>query len=684
MINKLFFLLVFLVAPFVNAQHSEKSLQLMPWPQEINMGQGSFVLGPDFVIGIPEEADNSSRVYQGATSLIRNLSDRSGVFFEIGFPQRGKKAGKNGISIHYEKTIELGLGMDESYSLSIGDNGIVINSSTDVGALRAMSTVAQLLTVTDGGYVFPYLTIKDFPRFAWRGLMLDPARHFLPVDVVKRNLDAMAYVKMNIMHWHLSDDQGFRIESKKLPKLHELGSDGLYYTQNQIKEVVAYANSLGIRVMPEIDVPGHATAILTAYPEFASKQGIDYELERHAGIMDPTLNPINEGTYEFLDTLFGEIAPLFPDVYFHIGGDENLGKHWNENADIQAFMKKNDIKDNHELQTYFNIKLQKILNKYGKSLMGWEEIMTENMPTTALIHSWRGVNEGVEAGGSLVKAAKNGYKTILSNGYYIDLLYSVDEHYLVDPMPKVSLSEEEAARILGGEATMWGELVTYRTVDSRIWPRTAAIAERYWSNANIVDLDELHRRLPLMSNQLEAVGSRHLQIREALFRNISNFQSTEALESLAAISEPFKRYSRNAGGKEYKSYSPFTLFADACTADAPDKRPFDQLTASYLSSNGNTGKAYLINYLNKWAASYDELKAIQNQAPLVARILPYSKRVAEISEAMINGLEKGSLTKEEASKMETLLASKEDPKINIDVEFAASHSIKQLVDHLKK
>ncbi|EDO26761.1 predicted protein, partial [Nematostella vectensis] len=332
--------------------------------------------------------------------------------------------------------------------------------------------------------------ISDTPRFLWRGLLIDAARHFQPVDVIKRNLEALAAVKMNVFHWHLTDDQGFRIESKVYPKLHELASDGLYYTQHQIKDVVKYAARLGIRVIPEIDVPGHATAILTAYPELGSKDKYTYTLQRNAGIFDPTLNPTIDKTYEFLENLFAEVTSLFPDEYFHIGGDENEGKHWSENKKMTAFKKKHNLKTNHDLQTYFNIKLEKILSKFGKKLMGWDEIMTKNMPTTAVIHSWRGTTEGLKES-TLIEAAKKGYQSVLSNGYYIDRMQSVVHHYKVDPIGNAKLTPAQRARVLGGEATMWGELVTPLTIDSRIWPRTAAIAERFWSPKNITDIDHL-------------------------------------------------------------------------------------------------------------------------------------------------------------------------------------------------
>jgi len=514
--------------------------------------------------------------------------------------------------------------------------------------------------------------------------MMDVSRHFMPVEVIKRNLDAMAFVKLNVFHWHLSDDQGFRVEVSSLPNLHEKASDGMYYTREQIRDIVSYAADLGIRVVPEFDVPGHATALLTAYPEFASNKEISYSLERNSGIFDPTLDPTNEDLYNFLDTLFKEVTPLFPDKYFHIGGDENEGRHWSENPDIQAFMKSRGIADNHGLQTYFNIRLEKILARYGKRLMGWEEIMTPDMPTSALIHSWRGVNEGLKPGESLLKAVKNGYKTILSNGYYIDLMLSVDDHYLVDPMPTEELSGEESARILGGEATMWSELVTPLTVDTRIWPRTAAIAERFWSPAGVADLDDMHRRLERVSQQLERLGLRHLQVREYLLRNIANYQATDALRDLTEISEPLKIYTRNRGGTQYQVYSPFTLFADACVADASRARVFHKAVEAYIADSNPNHAALIKGSLEKWRSVYARLELIQERAPLVDRVLPYSKRVRDISALVIRGLDKGSLTTREFDELKGLLIEEEDPGLNLDVELAIREDLLALGTQLKK
>lgn len=686
--NYKLFLILLLVMGSVKFQAQETSLQgihIMPWPQEMKTNNSDYKITEDFSVFIHDAQDEDSRITKAAVRFIRNMTDKSGVFVKEGFPNsKGIDGSSASLHIYFEARAEVVMGIDESYTLTVTGTGIEIHAKTDVGAMHGLSTLLQLIKVKDGAYAFTGVEIKDNPRFVWRGLMMDVARHFLPIDVVKRNLDAMALVKLNVFHWHLSDDQGFRVETKTLPELFKKASDGQYYTQDQIKDIVSYADDRGIRVVPEFDVPGHGTAFLTAFPELGSKKGMDYSLERYAGIFDPTLDPTNEKTYEFLDKLFKEVAPLFTDVYFHIGGDENEGKHWDENADIQQFMKENKLKDNHELQTYFNIRLEKILKKYGKSLMGWEEIMTPNMPKSALIHSWRGVNEGMEPGESLIKAVKNGYQTILSNGYYIDLLLSVEDHYLVDPMPDVALTEAEAKRILGGEATMWAELVTPLTVDSRIWPRTAAIAERFWSAREVRDLDHMHERLNTISQFLELIGIQHVKSQEYLLRNIANYQDTHGLRQLTTISEPFKIYSRNAGGTQYKTYSPFTLFADACTADAKAVRSFRKLVDAYMDQSDPSVKKELTAYFKTWEGIADQLKTIAPHAPLVSRVIPYAERVGEIASIGAKALENDRISEEELRQLKNLVAKKEDPAVNLDVELAISKDLLRLAAFLAK
>ena len=645
--------------------YSQSSLiekyNLMPWPQEINENSASFNIDEQLTIHISGE-DAKQRVHNNAVQFLRRLANRTGIFIDAGFPIENKNAS---ININFDAVSTLTTESDESYSLDIKKSRISINAKTDVGALRGLETLLQLVHFNKSNYYFEGVSVNDSPRFVWRGLMIDAARHFQPVDVIKRNLDAMASVKMNVFHWHLTDDQGFRVESKVFPRLQEVAADGLFYTQEQIKDVVKYASNLGIRVVPEFDVPGHASAILAAYPELGSKEDYNYNVERFSGVFNPTLNPSKEVTYLFLETLFREITPLFPDEYFHIGGDENEGKHWDGNEEIQEFKKKHNLKTNHDLQTFFNIKLEKVLKKLDKKLMGWDEILTPSTPTTAVIHSWRGKHEGLKQS-TLIKAAKKGYQTVLSAGFYIDRVLSVDNHYNIDPIGNAVLTKDERKRILGAETTMWSELVTPLTIDSRIWPRTAAIAERFWSSKEVNDLDNMKKRLKVINFQLEELGITHIKNRDLILRNIANHKSIEALKTLSNICEPLKVYSRNKGGTEYKTFSPFTLFADACVPDAEDAVVFKKEVTLFLKSKDKNNLHNILTYLKKWSDNDAEFEKI-NQNPITNSLASLSKNVSQISKLLFDAFQNKKYTNEDLKNANTLLKKLKEPCQDIEL-----------------
>jgi hexosaminidase len=673
------YFLVLLLSSFVsNAQMKTEQLNLMPWPQDIKLTGGTFALSKNFKINIT--GNPNPRIFIGATNFLRRLDGRTGLFFEQAFLTKINENPEAELQINCLRNGEIEINEDESYQLTIISNKIIINATTDLGALHGLETLLQLLQNSSTSYYFPMATISDFPRFTWRGLMIDAARNFQPVDVIKRNLAAMASMKMNVFHWHLADDQGWRIELKNHPKLTELGSDGSFYTQEEIKNIVEYAGERGILVIPEIDVPGHASALLTAYPEIGSKVSdgkITYELQRNSGIFNATLDPTNPKTYEILSSIFDEIIPLFPGSYFHIGGDENNGKEWNANPAIQKFKKDNNFLNNHDLQTYFNMKLIPMLKKHNKKMMGWEEIMTENMSKDAIIHAWRGTNEGQEAGGALIKAAKNGYNTVLSNGYYIDLMLGVESHYLNDPISKnIILSPKEKARILGGEAAMWSELVTPLNIDSRIWPRTAAIAERLWSNEDVTDMNSLRKRLKAISFRLEELGISHIRNKDVILGNISNNQDTRALNDFSNLCEPLKNYKRNGGGKKYRMHSPLTLFADACSADASEALDFNIAVNNYLENESRENKMVVNNFFKNWIAMNKDLIALSANAPLIQPLLPLSKSLSDLSEQLLLLMDKNEEVK---SKVLLDLLEKCNSRSASDVELAVNNSLKRLI-----
>ena len=629
----------------------------MPIPKKWEERDTKLLLKKDFTVAI--RGQYSERLENYSTHFLRRLDWRTGLFFQqsrVTYQEQHRTAD---LSINIVRKGQLVLREDESYTLKVDNKRITLEAVTDIGAMRGLETLLQTLRQAQGNYYFPGIIVEDEPRFPWRGLMIDVSRHFQPIDVIKRNIDAMAAVKMNVLHLHLVDDHGFRVESKVYPQLHEKASNGEYFTQIEIKEIVRYAGDRGIRVVPEFDVPGHASAFLVAFPELASAPG-PYYLQTRSGIFDPTLNPIKEETYEMLNNLFSEMAALFPDHYFHIGGDENEGRHWKANKSIREFMKENDLEDVHQLQNHFNGRIQKHLTTLGKRMMGWDEILNDNLSKDVVIHSWRGVS-------SLKYASENGYQCVLSNGFYIDLMKRASDHYRTDPIPKgLEISPEAEKNILGGEATMWTELVTPHTIDSRIWPRTAVIAERLWSPAAVRDVEEMYRRMNIISRQLEEHGLGHIKNREALMRNIAGGYNIAPIKTLAGVSEPLEGYSRNPGGEYYEVHYPFNRFADITIADAEDARRFSGQVSTYQLSRDSQLEQEIKDWLFRWKNNHRLILDLIQQSPALKEVEQLSFNLMKVAEVGIAALDidKHEMSRVERSKwyaeaMETLEKARE-------------------------
>src|SRR5438309_1916817 len=418
----------------------------MPLPANVQPGTGS--LRVDSAFSVAFTGYTEPRLERASERFLRQLAR------ETGFPLSLKpsKTGKGTLVIqtdHASKEIQE-VGEDESYILDVSTASARLRATTPLGTMHGLQTFLQLVDVSPDGFAVPAATIQDKPRFPWRGLMIDSARHFIPVEVIRRNLDGMEAVKMNVFHWHLSENQGFRAESKRLPKLHELGSDGLYYTQEEIRDLIAYARDRGIRVVPEFDLPGHSTAWFVGHPELASGPG-PYQIERRWGVFDPAFDPKSERTYRFLD-------------------------------------------------------------------LGWP-------------------------------AAR---------------------HYAVDPMSgdAANLSPEEKQRILGGESCMWSEYVNAENVDSRIWPRNAAIAERLWSPEEVHDPASMYTRLDSISTRLELLGLTHRTHHGRMLHRIAGATATTeefaALQTLTDQLEPVKDYTREqTAPAEPTSLTPMNRVVDA-------------------------------------------------------------------------------------------------------------------------
>jgi hexosaminidase len=672
--NSILFALLLFVS-FSPASAQDK-LNLMPLPLKFEKGDGSFVFNEQTSIAVNGVQNERSLKY--ADKIYRRISQKTGIFFKQDYLTIANNPSKSTIVVNIEREGKLEFTEDESYSLTVSSDQITINSTTDFGAFHALETLYQLVEIADEEYIVNSCKITDKPRFAYRGLMLDVSRHFLNVDDVKKQIDLMSSVKLNVLHWHLADDQGFRVEIKSRPELHLKGSDGKYYTHEQIKDVISYASDRGIIVIPEIDVPGHASAILTAIPEIASKK-MEYKIERNAGIFRPVIDPTNAMTYEVMDDIFSELAELFPCKYIHIGGDENAGLDWLENEDILRFMKEHKLEKPHDLQAYFNVKLHAILQKYHKEMMGWEEIQSPEIPKTSIIHAWRGVNEGMEPGGSLIKAAKEGYSTVLSNGFYIDLLLPAKEHYATEFIPDSSkLTDEEQARILGGEATMWAELVTDLNIDSRIWPRTAAIAEKLWTAKTLTqDVDYMYERLDYISSQLELIGSEHISNRDLIIRNISNNVNFDAVKLLVESCEPLKIYTRNPGGTMYQTYSPYTKFADASNTDAPEKRRLSKLIAEYKNGS-KLAKESMKLMFDKWIANHALILESIEASPQLKEVEKKSenlKVLGEIGNEIISSKKISNRKAEKYKKIIEEILKEEGGRTELAVAFAFENLI---------
>ena len=553
---------------------------LMPLPAKMTRGAGRLAVESRFSItnhGCP------------AAAVARF---RARIARQTGIPLIG--AGQSlTVNCHAPAPVWPTLGEDESYILDVTVGGASLAAPTTTGVLRGFETFSQLIAPGPDGFEVPAVHIEDRPRFPWRGLMLDVSRHWMPVDVVKRNLDAMAAVKLNVFHWHLSDDQGFRVESKLFPRLQQLGSDGDFYTQDQIRDVVAYARDRGIRVVPEFDMPGHATSWVVGMPELAASPG-PFQIERKWGIFAPVLDAANERTYTFLDAFIGEMAGLFPDPFFHIGGDEV--------EDAQA----------KKLQPRFNQRVQALVKKHGKTMAGWDEVLAPGLAPDTLVQSWRGPE-------ALAETAKKGYRGILSHGYYLNYLLPASTHYAVDP--------GNAEGILGGEACMWAEYVSAETVDAVIWPRMAAIAERFWSGKDITDVDSMYQRMEATSRWLEWTGVQHRANYLPMLERLAGTKPVGPLRVLADASEGGGHDIRANTGK-YTSLTPLNRFVDAARAESEPVRRL-------ASADRETLRAKL----REWVDNDSRFQAMVDGDSFLGELVPLSRNLKTVGEIGLRALQ---------------------------------------------
>ncbi len=517
---------------FVTTSIFSQEVNIIPKPAEVKNGKGYYLINPKTVLVVKNEVDNSAADFL-------NIYLKSLYGFQL---KKMKTATGNFISLNTLQTILPG--KKGAYALSITNKGVSIEGQTASGTFYGIQSLIQLLPTQNSkskiqNLTIPCLTITDYPRFAYRGMHLDCSRHFWPVDFVKKYIDYLALHKFNTFHWHLTDDQGWRIEIKKYPKLTSVGgwrngtiigrypgtgNDGIkyggYYTQEQIKEVVKYAADRYINIIPEIEMPGHSSAAIAAYPElscFPDEPTINFypkqcewsgdktgkQVQQTWGVFDDVFCAGQENTFTFMEDVMKEVLALFPSKYIHVGGDECPKENWKRCTKCQQRIKDNNLKDEHELQSYFIQRMEKYLNRNGRTLIGWDEILEGGLAPNAVVMSWRG-----EAGG--IEAAKQNHDVIMTPGnpVYFDFSQSENEDsitiggynpiekvYAYDPVPK-ELTGEQARHILGAQANLWTEYIgNTKKVEYMIFPRMAALSEVLWSQKETKDWKNFETRL---------------------------------------------------------------------------------------------------------------------------------------------------------------------------------------------
>ncbi len=500
------------------AQQEEKNIDayepsIIPQPVTYESTDDTFVISKNINLDVKVEDDQAQTYVNGFIDFLTSAAISTNA-----------STSDNTISINLNETEKEAIG-SEGYDLEITKNSISLSANKAAGIFNGLQTLKQFFPVgfkydETNKIALKGANISDYPRFAWRGLMLDVSRHFFSVEDVKSYIDKMSHYKLNTFHWHLTDDQGWRIEIKSLPKLTEIGAwrverhgrfgssrpypkpgekatYGGFYTHEQIKDIVQYASDRNITIVPEIDMPGHMMAALAAYPEMSvkkekkfvapgSKFSEWYGNGKFKMLIENTLNPADEKVYEFIDKIFTEVAELFPGEYIHMGGDEAYHGYWEADPTVRSFMKKNGIKDSHELQSYFVKRVEKIISSKGKKTIGWDEILEGGLADGAAVMSWRGIAGGIEA-------AKLGHNVVMSpttfvyldytqgdysveNKIYADL--SLEKTYSFEPVPEGI----DAKYILGGQGNLWTEVVpNLQYAYYMTYPRAFAISETFWS-----------------------------------------------------------------------------------------------------------------------------------------------------------------------------------------------------------
>jgi len=482
------------LAVLLTSTNADAQVSIIPMPQHLELGQGSFTLRASTTIKAPKD----KRSNEIAAFLRDAIQEHTGITVSA-------KNSRNRIEFVLDGTIT----SKEGYRLKVTPTQIAINARTTDGFFWAVQTLRQILPFEKKPSIeIPALTIGDQPAFGYRGHMLDVGRHFFPVEFIKKQIDLLSYYKINTFRWHLTEDQGWRIEIKKYPRLTNVGGwrtepdgtrHGGFYTQEQIRDVVEYARLRNITVIPEIEMPGHSIAALAAYPEFSCRMK-PLEVTNAWGVHQDVFCAGNDGTFKFLQDVLDEVIALFPSSYIHIGGDEVPKDRWKECEKCRARIKNEGLKDEHELQSYFIKRIQSYLAKKGKTLIGWDEILEGGADKNAVIEVWRGDAEAA-------KALANGNRVIMAGPFYFDTPLqskTLKDVYQTD-LFSLPQYRENRQLLLGAEAPLWTERVTTVNAESKLYPRLQAFAEITWTGKR-GDIDDFRRRMAKHYRYLDALA----------------------------------------------------------------------------------------------------------------------------------------------------------------------------------
>ena len=655
---------------------SSAAHNLMPKPVSLEIvGEALPILGG---IEISYTGFTDEHIKKAGSRFLSSLRKRTGLLPDDSLP-----TSRITVECTANDTAVGTLTAKEHYALKVDSTGVLLKADGQTGVLRGLATLLQLIEYGPKGFQFAAALIEDHPRYPWRGLLLDPARHFIRVETVKRQIDAMEAVKMNVLHLHLSDHEGFRLESKAFPKLQET-ANGEFYTQAEMRDLIAYAADRGVRVLPEFDMPGHSGSEVKAYPELGTPTKKEPD-----GILDPT----RETTYKFLEAFLDEMTKLFPDAYYHMGGDEVGGESWMANTDIKAFMKDKGFKNNVELQAYFTNRVKKMLDDRGKIMIGWDEILNPKLQGDVMVQSWRSFE-------MTAKTAQGGYPVIVSNGYYIDMLTPSDKHYLVDPTEKtgveqavvegarnepVVLSDAQKAKFLGGEACMWGEIATDEMIDSRDWPRCAAIAERYWSPSAVKDVDDMYRRLIFMDSYLATLGLDHHANIDRMTARVCPHRSAVLANFLTAVLPSpnwghFKPLQSN--WKITKPIQQFNELADIAPPDSISAKQLELDIKAYLRGGARDSalRKTIESQLLVWRNNHEEYEKVAQSNGIMMAALTRSRDARDLSLYSLDLLDmisKGTKPSKEWLTKPLSLLAEQDAYDDATKDFASVGSKKQ-------